>query len=133
MSTYLKTHTVLNLRVLSTTLLFLFASMTTRLAPLHGAESFNESSSSNLEAYMNTFGSGVADNLRYVVRESYNDSFTLIELIAKPLNDRQAKLRCSRLLQDLENAPQAEQVANVWVLSGVVESDEQHKVCLGER
>jgi hypothetical protein len=88
---------------------------------------------SNLEAYLNTFGSGVSDNIRYVVRQSYDQTFTVVELIATPINQKQAEARCKRLFIDLRDAPEPSRIANVWVLSGVETSDERDHTCMGER
>jgi len=71
--------------------------------------------------------------VRYVVRESYDQTFTVVELIALPINDKQAEARCKLLFNDLRDAPEPSRIANVWVLSGVVTSDERDFTCMGER
>lgn len=90
-------------------------------------------SATNLQAYLNSFATSTRANLLYIVREGYDGKLTVVDLNAELLSDTEARYRCQTLLADLEDAPAAARVANVWVLSGLSSAQEQHLVCRGRR
>ncbi len=90
-------------------------------------------SATNLQAHINSFGTYTRENMIYLVRESYDGTLTVADLYERPLNPAEANERCQTLLNDLQGAPASDRVANVWVLSGLEGTEEQHSVCKGRR
>ena len=91
------------------------------------------SSATNLQAHINSFGTHTRENMIYLVREGYDGRLTVADLYAQPLSSAEARERCQTLLDDLQGAPASDRVANVWVLSGLEGTQEQHSVCKGRR
>lgn len=97
------------------------------------AQSDIYNSASNLQGYINSFGTFTQQNMIYLVREGYDGELTVADLNAGMLSDSQAQARCEALLQDLTGAPAAERVTNVWILFGLEGLEEGHRVCRGQR
>lgn len=90
-------------------------------------------SATNLQAHINSFGTHTRENMIYLVREGYDGTLTVADLYKQPLSNSEAQERCQTLLDDLQGAPASDRVANVWVLSGLEGTEEQHSVCKGRR
>lgn len=90
-------------------------------------------SATNLQAHINSFGTHTRDNMIYLVREGYDGRLTVADLYEERLSNSEAQARCQTLLRDLQGAPAFERIANVWVLSGLEGTEEQHSVCKGRR
>jgi hypothetical protein len=90
-------------------------------------------SATNLQAHINSFGTHTRENMIYLVREGYDGTLTVADLYKQPLSNFEAQERCQTLLDDLQGAPASDRVANVWVLSGLEGTEEQHSVCKGRR
>ena len=90
-------------------------------------------SATNLQAHINSFGTHTRENMIYLVREGYDGTLTVADLYKQPLSNSEAQERCKTLLDDLQGAPASDRVANVWVLSGLEGTEEQHSVCKGRR
>lgn len=90
-------------------------------------------SATNLQAHINSFGTHTRDNMIYLVREGYDGRLTVADLYEERLSNSEAQARCQTLLRDLQGAPASDRVANVWVLSGLEGTEEQHSVCKGRR
>ena len=90
-------------------------------------------SATNLQAHINSFGTHTRENMIYLVREGYDGTLTVADLYKQPLSNSEAQERCKTLLDDLQEAPAFDRVANVWVLSGLEGTEEQHSVCKGRR
>lgn len=90
-------------------------------------------SASNLQAHINSFGTYTRENMIYLVREGFDGTLTVADLYEQRLNPTEAQERCQTLLNDLQGAPASDRVANVWVLSGLEGTEEQHSVCKGRR
>lgn len=96
-------------------------------------ESLVYASATNLQAHINSFGTHTRENMIYLVREGYDGTLTVADLYKQPLSNSEAQERCQTLLDDLQGAPASDRVANVWVLSGLEGTEEQHSVCKGRR
>ena len=90
-------------------------------------------SATNLQAHINSFGTHTRENMIYLVREGYDGKLTVADLYQQRLSYSEASERCQTLLNDLKDAPASDRVANVWVLSGLEGTEEQHSVCKGRR
>lgn len=67
-----------------------------------------------LELYLNTKGSGLADNLQYAVEDGI-----VAELLAANLSVQESEWRCLRLMRDLGQAPLGVAVRAVVIVSGL--------------
>lgn len=90
-------------------------------------------SATNLQAHINSFGTHTRENMIYLVREGYDGKLTVADLYQERLSNSESQARCQTLLKDLQGAPAFERIANVWVLSGLEGTEEQHSVCKGRR
>jgi len=96
-----------------------------------GVDVYN--SASNLQGYINSYGSYTRENLIYLVREGFDGQLTLADLYAETMTLEEAETRCQALISDLRGAPAAQRVTNIWVLFGVDGTEEGHVVCRGVR
>ena len=96
-----------------------------------GGDVYN--SASNLQGYINSYGSYTRENLIYLVREGFDGQLTVAELYAEAMTLKEAQVRCQALISDLRDAPAAQRVSNIWVLFGVEGTEEGHVVCRGVR
>lgn len=74
-----------------------------------------------LESYLNTFGSGLNENLEYAVQDGI-----VAEILMGPLSANESQGRCLRLMQDLGQAPLGVAVRAVIIVSGF--GDEKQRV-----
>ena len=72
-----------------------------------------------LEAYLNSRGSGLLDNLQYAVQDGI-----VAELLPLQLSPQESQGRCLRLMQDLGQAPLGVAVRAVVIISGL-DADQQ--------
>lgn len=66
-----------------------------------------------LETYLNSFGSGLNDNLEYAVQDGI-----VAEILAVPLSINESQGRCLQLMHDLGQAPLGVAVRAVIIVSG---------------
>ena len=79
---------------------------------------------SELEAYLNSSGSGLADNLVYAVQDGI-----VAEILSDSLSVEESQGRCLNLMQDLGQAPLGVAVRAVVIVSGLGSEEEAIYSC----